>query len=96
VLGDEHPDVATGLHNLAELYCAQRRYDEAEPLFRRALVIGERVLGPEHAQVVMTRAHYAAMLRETGRADEADRLEGRNQGPGGAGEGGSAGRTAGG
>jgi Tetratricopeptide repeat len=27
---------------------SQRKHEEAEPLFKRALVICERVLGPEH------------------------------------------------
>jgi tetratricopeptide (TPR) repeat protein len=35
-LGEEHPDVATSLGNLAGLYCDQGRYSEAEPLYRQA------------------------------------------------------------
>ncbi len=31
LLGDEHPDVATSLNNLAQLYYYQGRYSEAEP-----------------------------------------------------------------
>jgi tetratricopeptide (TPR) repeat protein len=47
-LGPEHPNVATSLNNLAALYKAQGRYAEAEPLYRRALEIWEKALGPEH------------------------------------------------
>jgi tetratricopeptide (TPR) repeat protein len=43
----EHPGVAIILHDLAALYADQGRYAEAEPLYRRALAINERVLGPE-------------------------------------------------
>src|SRR5262245_11043664 len=41
-LGPEHPDVGTSLNNLATLYRAQGRLDEAEPLFRRDLSIQEK------------------------------------------------------
>ena len=40
-----HPETATTLHNLACLYCDQRRYEEAEPLYKRALYISEQALG---------------------------------------------------
>ena len=33
VLGVDHPDTADSLNNLAGLYHAQGRYDEAEPLY---------------------------------------------------------------
>ena len=47
-LGPEHPDVATSLNNLAELYRDQGKYGEAEPLYQRALAIDEKALGPDH------------------------------------------------
>ncbi len=47
-LGPEHPDLATRLNNLAELYRATGRYAEAEPLYQRAIAIIEKTLGPEH------------------------------------------------
>jgi len=37
-----------GLNNLARLYQEQKRYDEAETLYRRALAIREATLCPEH------------------------------------------------
>jgi tetratricopeptide (TPR) repeat protein len=40
-LGPDHPDVAGSLNNLAELYRAQGRYAEAEPLHKRSLAISE-------------------------------------------------------
>ncbi|MCP2732060.1 tetratricopeptide repeat protein, partial [Limnofasciculus baicalensis] len=36
-LGENHPDVATSLNNLALLYDNQGRYDEAEPLYKESL-----------------------------------------------------------
>jgi hypothetical protein len=40
--------------NLATLYQAQGRSAEAESLARRALVISEKALGPDHADVAAT------------------------------------------
>jgi len=45
-LGPGHPDVATSLDNLAELYRAQGAYERALPLYERALAIWEKALGP--------------------------------------------------
>jgi tetratricopeptide (TPR) repeat protein len=33
----DHPDVAQSVNNLADLYLAQGRYADAEPLYKRAL-----------------------------------------------------------
>ena len=39
------------LNNLAALYDNQGRYAEAEPLYKRALAIQEKALGPDHPDV---------------------------------------------
>ena len=69
--------VAAGLNNLAELYVAQGRYAEAEPLNNRSLAIWEKALGPEHPNVATSLENYAALLRETGRTAEADKMAAR-------------------
>ena len=69
--------MATSLNNLALLYQAQGKYAEAEPLVKRALAIYEKALGPEHPDVARSLENYAALLRETARADEAERMEAR-------------------
>jgi tetratricopeptide (TPR) repeat protein len=48
LLGDNHPDVATSLNNLAGLYESQGRYTEAEPLYLEALDLRKRLLGENH------------------------------------------------
>ena len=48
VLGSDHPDTATTLSNLADLYDCQGRYEKAESLYQRALEILIKVLGKEH------------------------------------------------
>ena len=42
--GPDHPNVALGLSNLAELYEAQKEYAKAEPLYKRSLEILEKRL----------------------------------------------------
>jgi tetratricopeptide (TPR) repeat protein len=51
------------LNNLAALYDAQGRYAEAEPLYRRAVAIAEKALGPDHPRVG-TALNNLAMGRE--------------------------------
>jgi len=46
-LGPEHPDVATSLDNLAKLYRAQLRFEEAVPLSLRASAIRNKALEEE-------------------------------------------------
>ncbi|KAJ8598953.1 hypothetical protein CTAYLR_009932 [Chrysophaeum taylorii] len=46
--GENHPDLATWLNNLAVLLHKQGKLEEAEPLFRRAIEIGKVTLGENH------------------------------------------------
>ncbi len=73
----DDPRLATTLNNLGELYRAQGRYAEAEPLHKRALAIVEKALGPDHPNVAKSLEHYATLLRKTGRTTEAAKLEAR-------------------
>ena len=69
--------MADKLANLAELYRTQGKYAEAEPLYRRSLAIWEKSLGSEHSHVATSLENYAALLRQTARADQAEKLEAR-------------------
>ena len=69
--------MAMSLNNLAELYRAQGRYAEVEPLQKRSLAILEKALGPEHPDVAASLENYAGLLREVGRVAEADELAAR-------------------
>ncbi len=62
---------------MASLYYLQGNYAEAEPLYKRALAILEKTLGSEHPRVATALKNYAALLRETGRSDEAAKMEAR-------------------
>ena len=71
-------------NNLAGWYNKFGYYDAgAEPLYKRALTIMERALGPEHPYVAQALENYAVLLRETGRSSgglrdaEAAKMEAR-------------------
>jgi Tetratricopeptide repeat len=56
-------------------YYFDGRYQDAEPIFLRALKIGEQSLGPAHPDVVTTLADYSALLRKLNRKREARKIE---------------------
>ncbi len=51
LLGEEHPDVANSLNNLGNLYKNQKRYEEAEPLYLKAIEFYKKLLGKERTHV---------------------------------------------
>lgn len=71
---DDHPDVATRLNNLAQIYKVQGQYSEAEPLFKRALELSLSLLGNEHPRVALSQNNLANLYREQGRYSEAEPL----------------------
>ena len=72
--GHDHPNVASGLNNLAEVLRATGRFGEAEPLFRRSLAIYERSYGHDHPNVATALNNLARLLGDTGRLGEAEPL----------------------
>lgn len=71
---DEGEDAATTsllLHKISQYLFGRARYEEAEPIVRRAGAVDEVLLGPEHPQVGQDRANLAILLYEMGRFDEA-------------------------
>jgi len=54
--------VATSLNNLALLLQDKGDSAGAEPLYRRALAIAEKVLGPDHPQTKTVRTNLQALL----------------------------------
>ncbi|MGF1980978.1 MAG: tetratricopeptide repeat protein [Nostoc sp. CmiSLP01] len=73
-LGEEHPDVATSLNNLAALYHSQGRYSEAEPLYIQALALCRNLLGEEHTDVADSLNNLAELYHSQGRYSEAEPL----------------------
>ncbi|MDB9506114.1 tetratricopeptide repeat protein [Microcystis aeruginosa CS-338/01] len=73
-LGDNHPDVAQSLNNLAELYLSQGRYSEAEPLLQQSLAIRKQQLGDNHPDVAQSLNNLAELYLSQGRYSESKPL----------------------
>jgi tetratricopeptide (TPR) repeat protein len=58
----------------------QKRYVESELLYRKALGIMEKSLGPTHPEFAASLGNYAEALRKLKRKDEAIEVEGRVKG----------------
>ncbi|WP_442949689.1 tetratricopeptide repeat protein [Nostoc sp.] len=63
LLGDEHPDVASSLNNLAALYDSQGRYSDAEPFYIQAVAIAEKQLGANHPNTITFRKNLEYLRR---------------------------------
>ena len=77
MLGTQHPQVASGLDNLAEVCYQQGRYQEAKSLLKRSLAIRERAVGSDHPSMAETLKGYAQVLRKMKQKAEAISLEAR-------------------
>ncbi len=70
----DHPHVATQLNNLAEAYRQKGRYNDAEPLHKRALSIREQQLGTDHPHVAHSLNNIALLYQSQGRYGESEPL----------------------
>ncbi|MDH3669747.1 MAG: tetratricopeptide repeat protein [Gammaproteobacteria bacterium] len=73
-MGPEDPRLALSLNNLALVYHAQGRYDEAEPVYKRAISITERALGPDHPNLAASLGNLAELYRTQKKYVEAEPL----------------------
>ena len=71
----KHKELAAALvaevHELATLYCMDRRYDAAEQIYKNLLEARERILGTEHRDIVDSLEKLAVVVRESDRRSEA-------------------------
>ncbi len=67
-------ELAEALQKAACYLCDRSRYEQAEPLFQRALRIGQRVWEPEHPQVASTLCDLAYLYYELGQYQRAEPL----------------------
>jgi tetratricopeptide (TPR) repeat protein len=74
VLGPKHPDFATTLNDLARVLIEERRFAEAAPLLERAMAIGLRERGEDHAYMTFFFSNLAIARRHMGRTKEAEAL----------------------
>jgi len=71
---DVHPGVAMDLNNLGLLYTAQGKYAEAAPLYKRALAMREKALGPKHLAVAASLSSLANLYLNQGKYSQAEPL----------------------
>ncbi|MCL2934053.1 MAG: tetratricopeptide repeat protein [Trichodesmium sp. MAG_R03] len=57
-LPENHPSIARGLNNQANLYNSQGKYDAAEPLLLQAIEILKQSLGEEHPNTQTVQKNY--------------------------------------
>jgi tetratricopeptide (TPR) repeat protein len=72
--GNDHPNVAIRLNNLAGLLLATNRLAEAEPLMARVVEIFEISFGEYHPNVATALNNLAGLLKATNRLPEAEPL----------------------
>lgn len=73
-LGSEHPSVGVLSSKLADLYTGQKKYAEAEPLYKRALAISEKVFGARDLEVATAAVKLANLYVHDGNPLEAENL----------------------
>ena len=66
LLGEQHPDVAASLNNLAQQYLRRGIYSKAEPLHKQALQIKKSLLGEEHPDVAISLNNLAVLYKSQG------------------------------
>ncbi|MEM6427759.1 MAG: tetratricopeptide repeat protein [Deinococcota bacterium] len=73
-IGENHPNYAIRLNNLALVLQATGQYKEAERLFRQAIEIDKTTIGENHPEYAIYLDNLANVLEATGQYDEAERL----------------------
>ena len=63
-LGLNHPDTATSYNNLAGLYQAQGKYEEAESYYKKALAIYNKEFGIDHPNTKIIKENLEILYEE--------------------------------
>ncbi len=74
ILGEDHPDIANSMADLAMVYLGQGRYDEAEPLCLGSLETRRRILGEDHPDTLYSLVGLAIIYAAQGRDEEAEQV----------------------
>jgi tetratricopeptide (TPR) repeat protein len=74
VLPEDHPEIATSLNDLANLYDGQRRYKEAEPMYVEVLAMKRRALPEDHPDIATSLNNLAGLYKVQGRYEEAEAM----------------------
>ncbi|KAH0565005.1 hypothetical protein GP486_001603 [Trichoglossum hirsutum] len=76
VLGEEHPSTLNSMNNLALVLRQQGKYEAAEKMHRRTLILRKKVLGEEHPSTLASMNNLAEMLRQQGNYEAAKKIIG--------------------
>ena len=71
-LGDEHPDIAITMNQLAYVYHRENNLAESEKYARASLAMSQRFYGKEHPDVAIALGHLAGLFLDEGKLDEAE------------------------
>jgi tetratricopeptide (TPR) repeat protein len=74
VLGQDHPDTAASVYNLAQILQARGKYAEAEPLYWQSLAIRLQTLGVDHPRTANSYVNTGGNLDAQGKYAEAEPL----------------------
>jgi CHAT domain-containing protein/tetratricopeptide (TPR) repeat protein len=75
--GEDHPNIAATMGNLATVMEHESRFAEAEDLYKRTLATYEKVFGPNHPVTAIGLNNLANVYSDQGRAREASGLQQR-------------------
>lgn len=71
---EQQKTLSASFNELAKLFCAQQKYDEAESLYSRALTIEEQTLGPDHPGLIPSLSRLGIVYRIQEKFDAAEPL----------------------
>jgi tetratricopeptide (TPR) repeat protein len=74
VLGEQHPDTLTSMHQLAGLYIFEGKHQPAEQLFAKVIEARRRTLGPKHLDTLDAMGDLALLYSEEGKYAQAEPL----------------------
>src|SRR5258708_333387 len=74
VLREGHPEIADTMNNLADVYCHQNAYEEAEKLYQQALAIRRRELREDHPDIAVSLIGLGNVYLSQGKYEEAEDL----------------------
>lgn len=73
-LGNDHPNIAKRLDDLATVYSAQGCYGDAEPLFLQSLTLSQQSLNENHPDIATSLNNLALLYWKQGRYKSAEQL----------------------
>lgn len=71
---EQQKTLSASFNELAKLFCAQQKYEEAEALYSRALTVEEKALGEDHPGLIPSISRLAIVYRIQEKFDAAEPL----------------------